>query len=69
MMGRELYLHSNGMIAGTLFVIIGILMMTGYLTYLNRVLPLGLQALPARIEEWILDILGVRLGGWGLRLG
>ncbi len=68
-MGRELYLHSNGMIAGTLFIIIGILMMTSYLTYLNRALPLELQVLPARIEEWILDILGIKLGGWVFRLG
>lgn len=54
--GREFCLHTNNMIAGGLFILLGILMMTGYLTYINRALPIELQVWFAGVEERLLEI-------------
>ncbi len=55
--GFEFHLHSNNMVAGLLFIILGILMVTGYLTYLNRALPIEIQVWFADVEEWLLGVL------------
>lgn len=54
----HLHLHSNNIIAGLLFITLGVLMMEGYLTYLNRALPLEIQVWFADAEEWLLELLG-----------
>lgn len=54
--GRTFHLHTNNLIAGSLFIILGILMMTGYITYINRVVPVEFQVWFSGIEEWLLGI-------------
>ncbi len=49
--GHILYLHTTSMISGLIFIALGILMATGYITWLNRILPVGIQAWFAGIEE------------------
>lgn len=49
--GHVLYLHTTSMISGLIFIALGILMATGYITWLNRVLPAGIQGWFAGIEE------------------
>ncbi len=49
--GYPLYLHTTGIISGLIFISLGVLMVTGYLTYLNRIFPVGMQAWFAGIED------------------
>ena len=56
--GRDFHLHSNNIVAGLLFITLGILMATGYLTYLNRTLPVEIQVWFADAEEWLLERVG-----------
>lgn len=51
--GREFLLHSTSIISGLLFVLLGGLMATGYLAYMNRVIPLKAQVWFADAEEWL----------------
>ncbi|MEH6651124.1 MAG: cytochrome c biogenesis protein CcdA [Motiliproteus sp.] len=55
--GRSLQIHSSGLISGLLLIVLGLLMLGGYLSYLNRVLPLDLQAWFAGIEQQLLQVL------------
>ena len=48
------HLHTTSIVSGMLFIALGILMTGGYLTYLNRVLPIEIQAWFAVIEEWLI---------------
>jgi cytochrome c-type biogenesis protein len=60
--GRSFFLHSANAISGLLFVILGVLMVTGRLTLLNNLVPedLALRAaeLFANAEEWLISRLG-----------
>jgi cytochrome c-type biogenesis protein len=56
--GHPLYLHTSGIISGLIFISLGILMVTGYLTYLNRIFPVGIQAWFAGIEDSLVRHLG-----------
>lgn len=60
--GRTLYLHSTTMVSGILFVILGILMVSGRLTLLNNLVPddlaLRVAEIFAGIEEWLVSRLG-----------
>jgi len=53
--GYPLYLHTTGIISGLLFISLGILMATGYLTWLNHIFPVEMQAWFAGIEEHIVN--------------
>jgi cytochrome c-type biogenesis protein len=46
-----LHLHSTGILSGLLFISLGVLTASGQLTYLNRVLPIGIQAWFVGLEE------------------
>ncbi|GMQ83896.1 MAG: hypothetical protein BMS9Abin06_0642 [Gammaproteobacteria bacterium] len=56
--GNILYLHTTGIISGLIFISLGVLMITGYLTYLNRIFPVGIQAWFAGIEDSLVRHLG-----------
>ncbi|MDQ6958556.1 MAG: cytochrome c biogenesis protein CcdA [Mariprofundaceae bacterium] len=56
--GHPLYLHTTGIISGLIFISLGVLMVTGYLTYLNRIFPVGIQAWFAGIEDSLVSRLG-----------
>ena len=59
-LGRHrLAVHTTGLASGALFLGLGLLMATGHLTYLNRVLPLPLQAWFAGLEESLTRLLSV----------
>lgn len=51
--GREFLLHSTSVISGLLFILLGGLMVTGYLAYMNRLIPLKAQVWFADAEEWL----------------
>jgi len=56
--GHPLYLHTTGIISGLIFISLGILMVTGYLTWLNRIFPIEIQAWFAGIEDSLVSHLG-----------
>ena len=60
--GRDLYLHSTTMLSGVIFIVLGILMVTGKLTLLNNLIPddlaLRVTGAFATIEEWLVGRLG-----------
>ena len=55
--GRRFQIHSSGLFSGLLLIALGLLMLGGYLSYLNRVLPLELQAWFAGIEQDLVQAL------------
>jgi len=55
--GHPFYLHTTGIISGLIFISLGVLMMTGYLTYLNSIFPVGIQAWFAGIEDSLMGLL------------
>lgn len=55
--GGRFEIHSSGLISGLLLITLGLLMLGGYLSYLNRVLPLELQAWFAEIEQQLVQAL------------
>ncbi len=55
--GRRFQIHSSGLVSGLLLIALGLLMLGGYLSYLNRVLPLDLQAWFAGIEQDLMQAL------------
>jgi len=56
--GHPFYLHTTGIISGLIFISLGVLMITGYLTWLNRIFPVGIQAWFAGIENSLVSHLG-----------
>lgn len=55
--GRELNVHSNNLISGLLFIVLGALMLGDYLSILNRIIPVEVQMWYARIEERLMGLL------------
>lgn len=56
--GHPFYPHTTGIISGLIFISLGILMLSGYLTWLNRIFPVGIQAWFAGIEGSLMGLLG-----------
>jgi len=60
--GQHLYLHSTNLISGILFVVLGILMLSGRLTLLNSLVPDDLAIRSAEwfagIEDWLISLFG-----------
>lgn len=55
--GREIHIHSNNLISGLLFIVLGALMFGDYLSLLNRIIPLDAQMWYASIEEKLMGLL------------
>lgn len=55
--GKELHFHSNNLISGLLFIILGALMLGDYLSLLNRIIPVEAQLWYARLEERLMGLL------------
>lgn len=55
--GKELHLHSNNLISGLLFIVLGALMLGDYLSLLNRIIPVEAQMWYASIEEKLMGLL------------
>ncbi|WP_025323748.1 cytochrome c biogenesis CcdA family protein [Deferrisoma camini] len=55
---RTLYLHTAGMVSGVLLLALGLLVATGQLAVLNRLVPAGAAAWVAGLEERLLGWLG-----------
>jgi cytochrome c-type biogenesis protein len=56
--GYPLYFHTTGIISGLIFISLGTLMLTGYLTWLNHIFPVGIQAWFASIEDSLVTRFG-----------
>jgi cytochrome c-type biogenesis protein len=56
--GYPIYLHTTGIISGLIFISLGVLMMTGYLTWLNRIFPVEIQSWFAGIEDSLVSRFG-----------
>ncbi|MBI5287135.1 MAG: hypothetical protein HY878_06055 [Deltaproteobacteria bacterium] len=54
--GRGFLIHSTSLISGLLFTLLGLLMVTGYLAALNRLIPLQAQVWFAGAEEWLAGV-------------
>jgi len=52
--GRELHIHSNNLISGLLFIVLGSLMLGDYLSLLNRIIPIEAQMWYGRLEEGLM---------------
>lgn len=55
--GKELHIHSNNLISGLLFIVLGALMLGDYLSLLNRIIPVEAQMWYASIEEKLMGLL------------
>ncbi len=55
--GRELHIHSNNLISGLLFIILGTLMLGNDLSLLNRLIPMDVQLWYASLEDWLMGLL------------
>lgn len=51
-----LHLHSTQIISGLLFIILGLLMISGILAYFNSLIPPDLAIWFAGIEEWLINL-------------
>ena len=51
-----LHLHSTQLISGFLFIILGLLMISGMLAYFNSLIPPDLAIWFAGIEEWLINL-------------
>lgn len=56
-LGYPLLLHSTSMISGIIFISLGILMISGYLAYINLILPLSTQVWFAGIEDKLMEMM------------
>lgn len=54
--GRTLLLHSTSIISGIIFISLGILMISGYLAYINKIIPLSTQVWFADIEDKLMEM-------------
>jgi cytochrome c biogenesis protein CcdA len=59
--GRErgpltLHLHSTQLVSGVLFIVLGLLMISGILAYFNSLIPPDLAIWFAGIEEWLINL-------------
>lgn len=55
--GKELHVHSNNLISGLLFIVLGTLMVSDTLSFLNRLIPIEAQMWYGRLEERLMEIL------------
>lgn len=55
--GKELHIHSNNLISGLLFIVLGALMVSDSLSFLNRLIPIEVQLWYARLEERLMGLL------------
>ena len=55
-LGHTLLLHSTSMISGIIFISLGVLMVSGYLAYINLLLPLETQVWFADIEDKLMEM-------------
>jgi len=55
-LGHTLLLHSTSMISGIIFISLGVLMVSGYLAYINLILPLETQVWFADIEDKLMEM-------------
>ena len=53
---RTLFLHSTNILSGLLFVGLGAMMVTGYLTSFNRFIPVDLQLWFLDLEEKLITL-------------
>lgn len=51
-----LHLHSTQLISGALFIVLGLLMISGVLAYFNSLIPPDLAIWFAGIEEWLISV-------------
>jgi len=56
--GYPLYIHTSGIFSGLIFVSLGVLILTGYLTWLNRIFPVEIEAWVAGVEGSLMSLLG-----------
>ncbi|MBI5892520.1 MAG: sulfite exporter TauE/SafE family protein [Deltaproteobacteria bacterium] len=54
--GRTLLLHSTSIISGIIFISLGVLMVSGYLAYINKIIPLSTQVWFADIEDKLMEM-------------
>lgn len=55
--GKELHIHSNNLISGLLFILLGALMVSDSLSFLNRLIPMEAQMWYGRLEEGLMNLL------------
>ncbi|MBI5682791.1 MAG: hypothetical protein HZC45_06470 [Deltaproteobacteria bacterium] len=55
--GTTLFLHSTSIISGIIFILLGSLMLSGYLAYINKILPLSTQVWFADIEDKLMEMI------------
>ena len=52
--GKTIFLHTTNLFSGILLIVLGIVLATGYMTYVNSLIPIEVQIWFSKIEESVL---------------